>query len=42
MDLGGKHSVGWKIKMPGWREHKVTARKAYLHEKLAERVQIGR
>lgn len=42
MDLGGKNSVDWKIQMPGWREHKVTTRKASLDEKLAERAQMGR
>lgn len=42
MDLVAKRSVGWKIQMPGWKEHKVTTRKAFLHEKLAERAQIGR
>ena len=37
MDLGGENSVDWKIEMPeGWREHKVTTRKAYWDEKPAE------
>lgn len=37
MDMGGENSVDWKIQVPeGWREHKITTRKAYWDKQLAE------